>query len=88
MSPKKIARLDGVDVIIPKMHRIGRPELEAGTFKLVQQWGAGVENIDLEAAHEHGVYVANVPATGGNAESFAEHALLLILSLLGAPVLL
>jgi phosphoglycerate dehydrogenase-like enzyme len=81
-EPDIRSMLDGVDVVIPKMHRIGRPELEAGTFKLVQQWGAGVEGIDLEAAHEHGVHVANVPATGGNAESVAEHALLLILSLL------
>ena len=81
-EPDIRSMLDGVDVVIPKMHRIGRPELEAGTFKLVQQWGAGVEGIDLEAAHEHGVHVANVPAAGGNAKSVAEHALLLILSLL------
>jgi phosphoglycerate dehydrogenase-like enzyme len=81
-EPEIRSMLDGVDVVIPKMHRIGRPEIEAGTFKLVQQWGAGVEGVDLEAAHQKGVHVANVPATGGNAESVAEHALLLILSLL------
>jgi phosphoglycerate dehydrogenase-like enzyme len=74
--------LDGVDVVIPKMQRVGRREMEAGNFRLVQQWGAGLEGVDIEAAREKGIRVANVPATGGNAESVAEHALLLILALL------
>jgi len=74
--------LAGVDVLIPKMQRIGRKEIEAGQFRLIQQFGAGIEGIDLESAKQKGVLVANVPATGGNAESVAEHAMLLILSLL------
>ncbi|WP_158945301.1 2-hydroxyacid dehydrogenase [Granulicella sp. S190] len=74
--------LDGVDVVIPRMERVGRHEMEVGRFRLVQQWGAGLEGVDLAAARENGVRVANVPATGGNAESVAEHALLLILALL------
>jgi phosphoglycerate dehydrogenase-like enzyme len=56
--------------------------MEAGSFRLVQQWGAGLEGVDRTAAHEKGIAVANVPATGGNAESVAEHALLLMLALL------
>jgi phosphoglycerate dehydrogenase-like enzyme len=74
--------LTGVDVVIPRMQRVGRREMEMGSFRLVQQWGAGLEGVDLAAAREKGICVANVPATGGNAESVAEHALLLILALL------
>lgn len=81
-EPDIRSMLDGVDVIIPRMQRIGRREMEAGNFRLVQQWGAGLEGVDMTAAREKGIHVANVPATGGNAESVAEHALLLILSLL------
>ena len=68
--------LSGVDVVIPRMQRVGRPEMEAGNFRLVQQWGAGLEGVDLEAAREKGISVANVPANGGNAESVAEHVIL------------
>lgn len=74
--------LKGVDVVIPRMQRVGRHEMEMGSFRLVQQWGAGLEGVDLAVARERGIRVANVPATGGNAESVAEHALLLILALL------
>jgi phosphoglycerate dehydrogenase-like enzyme len=81
-EPDICPMLDGVDVVIPRMHRIGRREMEAGSFRLVQQNGAGLEGVDILAAREKGIHVANVPATGGNAESVAEHALLLILSLL------
>jgi phosphoglycerate dehydrogenase-like enzyme len=42
-----------------------------------QQWGAGLEGVDVDAAKRKGVFVANVPATGGNAEAVAEHAMLL-----------
>jgi phosphoglycerate dehydrogenase-like enzyme len=77
-----LPHLEEVDVVIPKMQRIGAEAIEAGTFRLVQQWGAGLEGVDVEAARRKGVFVANVPATGGNAESVAEHAMLLILSLL------
>ena len=77
-----VSHLDGVDVVIPKMHRIGREEIEAGHFRLIQQWGAGLEGVDIESAKAKGIFVANVPATGANAESVAEHAMLLILSLL------
>jgi phosphoglycerate dehydrogenase-like enzyme len=57
--------------------RMAGPQL-----KLIQQWGVGVDDIDLEAAARAGIYVCNVPAAGtGNAESVAEMALLLMLAL-------
>jgi phosphoglycerate dehydrogenase-like enzyme len=77
-----LPKLSGVDVVIPKMQRISSREMDAGPFRLIQQWGAGLEGVDLESAKKKGIPVANVPATGGNAESVAEHAILLILSLL------
>jgi phosphoglycerate dehydrogenase-like enzyme len=74
--------LEGVDVVIPRMARVGRREMGCGSFRLIQQWGAGLEGVDMTAAQDLGISVANVPATGGNAESVAEHALLLTLALL------
>ncbi|SDF01259.1 2-hydroxyacid dehydrogenase [Terriglobus roseus] len=74
--------LKGVDVVIPKMQRIGEDIIAKGSFRLIQQWGAGLEGVDIEAARRKGIFVSNVPATGGNAESVAEHAMLLILALL------
>jgi phosphoglycerate dehydrogenase-like enzyme len=74
--------LDGVDVLIPKMQRIDRDLMQSTTLRLIQQWGAGLEGIDLDAARARNIWVSNVPASGGNAESVAEHTLLLILSLL------
>ncbi len=59
-----LSKLSGVDVVIPKMQRISSREMEAGEFPLIQQWGAGLEDIDLESARRKGIYVSNVPATG------------------------
>ena len=54
----------------------------APALKLVQQWGAGAEGIDLEACARRGVYACNVPSIGtGNAEGGAEVAFLHMLLL-------
>ena len=75
--------LAGVDVIIPLMSRIDAAFMDAGRFRLIQQWGVGLEGVDLEAARARGIMVANVPSAGtGNAESVAEHIVLLMLALL------
>ena len=74
--------LAGVDVIVPYGARIDRAIIERGTFGLVQQFGVGLETVDIPAATEAGVWVARVPsAHTGNAESVAEHAILLMLAL-------
>ena len=71
------------DVIIPLMTRVDERVMNAGRFRLIQQWGAGLEGVDLEAARARRVWVANVPSLeSGNAESVAEHAVLLTLALL------
>jgi phosphoglycerate dehydrogenase-like enzyme len=74
----------GTEVLVPPGLEVGADlMLLAGPkLKLIQQWGVGVEDIDLEAAARAGIYVCNVPAAGtGNAESVAEMALLLMLAL-------
>lgn len=54
----------------------------AVSLKLIQQWGTGIEGIDLKACSALGITVCNVPSRGtGNAESVAEIALMLMLLL-------
>lgn len=74
--------LDGVDVVIPLMSRLDSTVMDTGRFRLIQQWGAGLEGVDLAAAEQRGIKVANVPATGGNADSVAELVILLTIALL------
>jgi phosphoglycerate dehydrogenase-like enzyme len=76
------AALDGVDMVIPFMCRIDSALMDRGRFRLVQQWGAGLEGIDIIAAKQRGIWVANVPATGNNADSVAELAIFLTIALL------
>jgi D-3-phosphoglycerate dehydrogenase / 2-oxoglutarate reductase len=52
--------------------------------RLVVRYGVGVDNVDVEAATERGVWVANVPDYG--TAEVADHALALALSLLRAVV--
>jgi phosphoglycerate dehydrogenase-like enzyme len=70
------------DVLIPTVSRIGEDALCSPRLKLVQQYGAGLDSVDIPAASQHGVYVANVPTAGtGNAESCAELTLFFMLAL-------
>lgn len=71
------------DVIVPLMGRVDAALLGAVRPRLIQQFGAGVEGIDLDAATTRGVAVANVPSDAThNAAAVAELAVmhLLILS--------
>jgi phosphoglycerate dehydrogenase-like enzyme len=52
----------------------------APRLRLVQKLGTGVNTIDLDAAADHGVAVANMPGT--NAQAVAETSLLLMLAAL------
>ena len=69
-----------IDVVVPLWAELDAETIQAGQFGLVQQFGAGVENIDIAAATSAGVWVANMP--GLNAVDVAEHAVLLLLALL------
>jgi len=74
--------LASADVVIPLMTVLDAATMESANFRLIQQWGAGLEGVDLGAARARGIWVAYVPAAGSNADSVAEHALLLILALM------
>jgi phosphoglycerate dehydrogenase-like enzyme len=74
------AALDGVEMVVPLMSRIDAALMDAGHFRLIQQWGTGLDGVDLGAARSRDIWVANVPASGGNADSVAEHTILLILA--------
>jgi phosphoglycerate dehydrogenase-like enzyme len=75
-------QVSDVDVLIPMMFPIDASVMDHIRPRLIQQWGSGLEGVDLEAARARRIPVAGVPSSGSNAESVAEHALLLILSLL------
>jgi phosphoglycerate dehydrogenase-like enzyme len=68
-----------VDVVVPLWSPLPGRAIRAGSFGLIQQFGAGVDNIDLDAAADEGVWVANMP--GLNAVPVAEHAVALLLAL-------
>ncbi len=82
-NPDEVASyIEGVDIVLPSVASIDSKIIASGNFGLIQQLGVGVDSIDLEAASKAGVWVANVPGAGsGNAESVAELAVLLMLSL-------
>jgi hypothetical protein len=49
-----------VDVVVPLFSALPGRAIRAGRFGLIQQFGVGVDNIDLDAAAEEGVLVANM----------------------------
>ncbi|ASN06035.1 phosphoglycerate dehydrogenase [Virgibacillus necropolis] len=52
---------------------------KASKLKIIGRAGVGVDNIDLDAATEHGIIVVNAP--NGNTNSAAEHTMAMIMSL-------
>ena len=50
----------------------------ADNLKVISKHGVGVDNIDVDAASEHGVLVCNTP--GANSQAVAEHAMALMLA--------
>lgn len=77
-----ITHLAGADVVCPFGAFVGADVLATGTFGLVQQFGVGLERVDVARATELGVWVARVPGgEGGNADSVAELAVLFLLAL-------
>jgi phosphoglycerate dehydrogenase-like enzyme len=76
MIDPSVLRREGTtaDVLIPAMSRIDDELMNRiEGLRLIQQWGAGLEGVDIEAATRRQIAVANVPSAGtGNAESVAE----------------
>jgi phosphoglycerate dehydrogenase-like enzyme len=78
-----VDNLGGYEVLIPTMASISREMFEDGSrLKLIQQCGAGIEGVDLEAARDHNIWVANVPTgVSGNADSVAELGIYMMIGL-------
>jgi D-3-phosphoglycerate dehydrogenase len=72
-------RSSDAEVLIVRGTKVTRPMLEAGRLALVVRAGAGYNTIDVEAASERGISVANCP--GKNSIAVAELAFGLILAL-------
>lgn len=71
-----------VEVVVPIVARVGEDALASPCLRLVQQFGAGLDVVDIDSASRHGVYVANVPSgETANADSVAELAVLLMIAL-------
>ena len=69
-----------IEGVVTRVEKITRRVLEScPTLKVVQQHGVGMDNIDVDAATEHGVRVQNVP--DGNYVSVAEHIIMSVLAL-------
>ncbi|GIH19930.1 NAD(P)-dependent oxidoreductase [Rugosimonospora africana] len=70
------------DVLVPAMREVDGSLMDAARPALIQQFGAGLEGVDVAAAAARGIPVANVPADRtGNAGSVAELAMLHLLAL-------
>jgi D-3-phosphoglycerate dehydrogenase len=75
-----LALAEGCDAILCDAAPISRRVLAAlPTVKVVSEYGIGVDNIDLAAATELGVWVANVP--GFCAEEVSDHTIAAVLAL-------
>jgi D-3-phosphoglycerate dehydrogenase / 2-oxoglutarate reductase len=67
------------EVLVVRSTKVTRPMLESGRLSLVVRAGAGYNTIDVEAASERGIYVANCP--GKNSIAVAELAFGLMIAL-------
>src|SRR3954469_25839577 len=73
-------------VLIPFGMRVGRELLAGSRIRLVQQFGVGVDSIDLAAARDLGILVTNAPSeASGMAGAVAEGAILLVLACARLP---
>ena len=79
----QVASLADTDVLIPTMCPVTADMLaDSGPLRLIQQCGAGLEGVDLEAAAQKRIWVANVPTDiSGNADSVAEIGIYLMIGL-------
>lgn len=74
-----IQALKDADAVMVREFPLPAPVLRAlPRCQVIVRYGVGVDNIDLGAARERGIYVANVPDYG--MDEVAEHALALLLT--------
>lgn len=74
-----IADVDRFDAIITRTEPVTAELIDAAdALQVIAKHGAGMDNIDIEAATRNGVVVANTP--GANTTAVAEHAATLLLA--------
>lgn len=78
---KLAERIQDADILITKENPITREMIEAfpPQLKLIVEAGTGYNNLDLQAAREHGITVCNVPAY--SSESVREMTIMFLLML-------
>ena len=70
------------EVLIPAMAQVDGVLMDRiRGLRLIHQWGAGLEGVDLAAATARRILVANVPSAGGNADSVAEWCVMAAIAL-------
>src|SRR5919198_2262499 len=75
-GPEFLAELAEADVLLPRGTTVTAEMLDGNRrLRGIVAGGVGVEKIDIEAATEHGIVVANSP---GNYPAVAEAAMLLV----------
>jgi D-3-phosphoglycerate dehydrogenase / 2-oxoglutarate reductase len=82
LSPEDLLKEveDAAALIVRSKSKVTADVVSAGrSLRVVGRAGAGVDNIDLEAATRRGIVVMNTP--GGNSVSAGEHAFALLISL-------
>jgi phosphoglycerate dehydrogenase-like enzyme len=83
LPPDKLGpHIADADVVVPTVNRVDEALMKKGRFALIQQFGVGLESVDIDAATRNGIWVARIPSEeSGNAASVAEHAILFLLML-------
>jgi phosphoglycerate dehydrogenase-like enzyme len=72
-----------MDVLVPIGGVVSAELMDAARPKLIQQFGVGLQGVDMRAATERGIPVRNIPAADtGNAVAVAEIAIFHLLALL------
>ena len=72
-----LADIGSYDAVIVRVAELDREVIEqADHLKVIAKHGTGLDNVDIEAASEHGIVVCNTP--GVNARSVAEHTIALL----------
>lgn len=72
--------IDRYDAVIVRVAELDAAVIDrADRLRIIAKHGAGLDNVDIEAASERGIVVCNTP--GANSRSVAEHALSLLFAL-------
>ena len=77
-----LPQLVGIDAVLAGMDPFNAEVLaskEAARLKIISRWGIGVDSVDLAAAANHGIVVANTPGLLNNA--VADYAMAMLLAM-------